>query len=69
MTGAGGGGAAGSAAGDDAASTVVLRSVYAESESDYLEFKLDGPGGQLELLETPWSQRLDPKVSSLETPF
>ena len=39
---------------------VILRSVMAEHEDDYLEFVMEGD--TVEMMETPWVKRLDDKV-------
>ncbi len=36
---------------------IILHSLYAESEADYLHFRLEG-GDSLELLGTPYTSRL-----------
>lgn len=41
---------------------VVLRSAFAEDEGDFLEFVL--AGDTVEMMETPWTRRLDDKVST-----
>ena len=43
---------------------VVLRSAFADDEADFLEFVMTGD--TVEMMETPWTRRLDDKVRAAE---
>ena len=40
---------------------VVLRSIFAENESDRLEFQMSSTGG-IQLMDTPFAKQLDEKI-------
>ncbi len=48
---------------------IILRSMYAESESDYLHFRYEGDVEKMELIQTPYAARVPQQAFAFLTVY